>query len=1054
MPDPTMIFLVAFVLLGPVDWSLPPLVPGADHTVQIPGPRCVFVEEECYREFRYRAMHQTEVTFRAEGEEQAALSLSVRDLSGSWAVEDDVGLGTGFLEISWAASKGTTVVVRVGSLVPEETASIKVSVEESRPLPSWRAEADATKRRLEDLIDSARSATREGNESAREQLLAEMVAVAESSRLTPVHSETLRRAMGVAQGLESASQSLRLARHQALLAEGPWDSSPAVTTARQELADQWAYERQFFRANELYERCAWMRERQLAPSRRAELLAFHGDLAATMRPHTDRLPEAATLLREALRDSEAANLDPDTLARLRINLATNLHDQGLFAESRSVHEHALQELRRHDPHHPHVANLLHNLAGQAGNMGDYATAASLFEEALAIPTDHWDPSQAFDICDNLALCATATEDYEAAKHWIEEAEARVTLNSQPPRLLVTRAVLESRLGNHRRAKELRLQALAQRPELSASSGRTPIPTYAGLVDSCFSLGEHDEVERYGTIALELLHETTQLPEVVGIRAVLARSALLTNQRERCDQHLDALLSAVESLIRQGPIFAPTELQRILTNLEEVLAEVFLLLDPRSTQDPISRRHLNLIETLRGLPAEWQRLRMHWKNQGVSKQDLQELRQVRTQLEQRLARQPADEDEQPSSEIVALVQRRDAVERRLYASAAERPQLIDLDAIARRLAADETIVTYRWHVPRHREPFLVAMVFQPGAVTCHRLPGKEISQHLTEQRRGILKRLNFREAKMREAEERLSRTLLGNLLDLAAPLQRIHVVPHGPLHLLPWESLPVDGSFLGERAELFIHSSLHHFPRRRQTRPSDRRFLLVGGVEFGPPIPSGPQLRELPFSLSEAKSIQQWSREHSGPRSVLLAGSQASSEAFLREAEQATILHLATHGFASSLPGSTVPGPLGSLVPLGSCGVAFAGANGGDDHLGQRTGLVSGETIAGRNLSHCELAVLSACETHVGSLNPGDTVHSLQTAFHAAGVESIIASRWTVDDRATAELFSAFYRLWLHEGFSKREALQEAKKLVREDPTHPEWTAPYFWAGWVLTGDGS
>ena len=56
-----------------------------------------------------------------------------------------------------------------------------------------------------------------------------------------------------------------------------------------------------------------------------------------------------------------------------------------------------------------------------------------------------------------------------------------------------------------------------------------------------------------------------------------------------------------------------------------------------------------------------------------------------------------------------------------------------------------------------------------------------------------------------------------------------------------------------------------------------------------------------------------------------------------------------------------------------------------------------------DLSNCELAVLSACETNVGIRRAGQGIQSLQGALHAAGARTAITSLWKVDDRPTREL---------------------------------------------------
>jgi len=114
-----------------------------------------------------------------------------------------------------------------------------------------------------------------------------------------------------------------------------------------------------------------------------------------------------------------------------------------------------------------------------------------------------------------------------------------------------------------------------------------------------------------------------------------------------------------------------------------------------------------------------------------------------------------------------------------------------------------------------------------------------------------------------------------------------------------------------------------------------------------------------------------------------------------------------------------------------------------------------DEVYGLPLDNIELVVLSACETNLGHLsrdNPlnnisaGDEIVSLNRAFLFQS-PTVISTLWTVDDVATGLLMEHFYT-YLLEGISKVDALRLAQLDVREE--HPN---PYFWAGFVLSGDG-
>jgi CHAT domain-containing protein len=94
----------------------------------------------------------------------------------------------------------------------------------------------------------------------------------------------------------------------------------------------------------------------------------------------------------------------------------------------------------------------------------------------------------------------------------------------------------------------------------------------------------------------------------------------------------------------------------------------------------------------------------------------------------------------------------------------------------------------------------------------------------------------------------------------------------------------------------------------------------------------------------------------------------------------------------------------------------------------------------------ELLMLTACQTSVGDER---AALGLAGVAAQAGVKSVLASLWSVDDLATAELVKEFYTALQPESVSKAEALQTAQRsfLNRQDRAHP-----YLWAAFTLIGN--
>ena len=67
----------------------------------------------------------------------------------------------------------------------------------------------------------------------------------------------------------------------------------------------------------------------------------------------------------------------------------------------------------------------------------------------------------------------------------------------------------------------------------------------------------------------------------------------------------------------------------------------------------------------------------------------------------------------------------------------------------------------------------------------------------------------------------------------------------------------------------------------------------------------------------------------------------------------------------------------------------------------------------------------------------------------AGARSALATLWTVNDPASAELVSAFYRELQDPALSKAKALQQAQLELLKDPRYRH---PSYWSAFLLIGN--
>ena len=108
----------------------------------------------------------------------------------------------------------------------------------------------------------------------------------------------------------------------------------------------------------------------------------------------------------------------------------------------------------------------------------------------------------------------------------------------------------------------------------------------------------------------------------------------------------------------------------------------------------------------------------------------------------------------------------------------------------------------------------------------------------------------------------------------------------------------------------------------------------------------------------------------------------------------------------------------------------------------------GSTTSSLHLD-ADLVVLSACQTALGKEIRGEGLIGLTRGFMDAGATRVLASLWSVEDRATAELMGGFYRAMLRDKLSPAAALRRAQLKTAASPGRQ---SPYFWAGFSLQGE--
>jgi CHAT domain-containing protein len=322
---------------------------------------------------------------------------------------------------------------------------------------------------------------------------------------------------------------------------------------------------------------------------------------------------------------------------------------------------------------------------------------------------------------------------------------------------------------------------------------------------------------------------------------------------------------------------------------------------------------------------------------------------------------------------------------------------------------------------------------------------------------------------------------------------IYLSPAGLGHQINFSALPVsDNQTLGEKYALHLlgsTTSLIDFKPSTLNKKENTELLLYGDIDYGKTNALKQEINNestlsaqidfnesntrgvsdsfgnLGGTLKEINKIADLAKEK-GFQSTQIKQADATEESIkaLDGRNAPYVLHLATHGFFFPDPKVTLPNINTTLIneslgngnrdamfkssedPMMRSGLALAGANKywkkTIEKLTTEDGILTASEISNLDLSACQLVVLSACETGLGTINGSEGVYGLQRAFKMAGVKNIIMSLWKVPNTQTAELFDAFYSecfagKTIHEAFQVAQSKMKAKY------------SPYYWAGFVL-----
>ncbi len=258
-----------------------------------------------------------------------------------------------------------------------------------------------------------------------------------------------------------------------------------------------------------------------------------------------------------------------------------------------------------------------------------------------------------------------------------------------------------------------------------------------------------------------------------------------------------------------------------------------------------------------------------------------------------------------------------------------------------------------------------------------------------------------------------------------------IIPDDLLYYLPFELLVKDNAYLIENHTI-SYASNFYFLNSTNSIESNRTNKKVAffAPEYSGSVPESQlAVRGEAYSLFGAEEeVSEIAEFISG---TLYLGNSASKTRFKSLESDISILHLAMH---SNL--NDIDPELSSLM--------FSDTEQDYEmYISELYGLSF----------NADLAVLSACNTGIGGFKDGGNLVSMHHAFTTAGIPATVASLWNAPDLSTKEIMISFYKN-LQQGQDKATALQNAKLNYLKNAKDENLQHPFYWAGFVLSGDTS
>ena len=253
-----------------------------------------------------------------------------------------------------------------------------------------------------------------------------------------------------------------------------------------------------------------------------------------------------------------------------------------------------------------------------------------------------------------------------------------------------------------------------------------------------------------------------------------------------------------------------------------------------------------------------------------------------------------------------------------------------------------------------------------------------------------------------------------------------IVPDSSSFLIPYAALMDQHSrYLSETLRIRLApslTSLRLLAECPEGYHSSSGALLVGNPWVETVRIKGKKIQQLPSSEEEVQMIGKMLNIEP------LTGKNATKDQVLSMLHSVSLVHIAAHGRAETGQILLSPSLASSETPK------------------EKDFLLTMADVLSKKLQ-AKLVVLSCCHSGRGKIK-AEGVVGIARAFLGAGARSVIASLWAIEDKATMDFMTNFYKHFMA-GQSASESLNLTMKQMRKSD---EFFAVKQWAPFVLIGD--